>query len=141
MALLDRDLRDWILSRPALTDIVGEGKKARVHAVRLPQPAAYPAIVISLVSSRAVNSMGGHSDLRFRRFQIDLYSDDLDEVFALGQAFFEQFQGWAGMMGVTRVGHALMLSERDLDEEGLEGDKPLFRRSQDWEIAETAEGA
>jgi hypothetical protein len=130
--LLQRDLRDWLLSKIAITDLVGE----RVHALRIAQPAEYPAIVISLVSTRPVTSMDGYSNLRFRRLQIDCYSDDFDEMQQVGEAVFRTMEGAAGPMGLSQVGFCRMLSERDLDEDGIEVDTPVFRRSQDWEIAE-----
>ena len=130
--LLQRDLRDFLLSRVAITDLVGE----KVHAMRMPQPAAFPAIVTSLITTRPVVSHDGYSELRFRRVQLDLYSDDFDELLALGEAVFRTLEGFSGNMGLTQVGHCFLLSERDLDEDGLEGAKPLFRRSQDWEFAE-----
>lgn len=130
--LLQRDLRDYLLSRVAITDLVEE----RIYALRMPQPAAYPAIVISLVSTNATRSHDGYSEMRTRRVQVDCYSDDFDEMQALGEAVFRTLNGFAGHMGLTQVGHFFLLTERDLDEDGLEGEKPCFRRSQDYEVAE-----
>lgn len=139
MALLDGDLSDWLISRPEIADYIDE----RVYLLRAPQlpksETRYPCIVLSLVSSTAVTSNDGYSDMRFRRVQLDIYGPDLDDVAALGEVVFRALCGFEGFMGLTHVGNARMLTERDLDEEGLEVDEPLFRRSQDWEIAERAE--
>lgn len=129
MALVEQDLRLWLLDQGDIEDLV----KDQVHAVILPQPPKLPAIVISLVSSSAAMSTTRYSRLRVRRFQLDLYSNKVEEVFALGETVFRTLVGFAGMMGDTHVQLARLLSERDLHEP----DVKLFRRIQDWEIGET----
>lgn len=128
MALVTEDLAVWLREQSAVGDLVGD----RVHAVRLQQASKMPAIVISLVSSSALNSTTGYSRYRERRFQFDIYSDDLEEVYELGEAVFQALNGFAGAMGSSTVLHSFLLSERDLDEDEVN----LFRRTQDWEIAE-----
>jgi len=135
MPLLDGDLRGWLLQRAAIAEAVVD----RIHAVRLPQGGAMPAIVLTLVSSVAVTSNDGYSNLRFRRLQVDIYGQDFDAIAALAEEVFAALVGFEGVMGSTQVRHVRLLSERDLDEEGLEINSPVFRRTQDYEIAEGAD--
>ena len=105
------------------------------------QGSKLPYAVLALVSSQADMNTRGYSRRRVRRFQLDLYSDDLEVVLALGEAVFRALVGFEGHMGTTHVQHAFLLSERDLHEpevtaKGAQRDG-LFRRSQDWELAES----
>lgn len=127
------DLRRLILNDSAVAALVGGGpKEGRVHLVVLPQPAKYPAVVLTLVSGRPVTGLGGYHHLRFRRVQVDCWAGDADTAMALGEAVFDAIEGASGAIGRTEAGHVLMLSERDLHEP----EHDAFRRTMDFQIAE-----
>lgn len=130
MALLEGNLRTWLLEQSEISALVGN----RVYKVRLQQAKSLPAIVISLVTTNAKDTFAGYANLRIRRFQFDIYADEEhhDQVDEVGEAVFRALEGFVGWMGDTRVQRAHLLTENDIDEH----DVKQFRRSQDWEIFE-----
>lgn len=125
---LTGDLRRRILQAAHIEALVED----RVHLTILPEPAKYPAVVLTLVSTAPVSGLSGYHKMRFRRIQIDSYATDADECMALGEAVFDALEGVSGVLGSVTAGHVRLLSERDFFEPEVE----CFRRSQDWEIAE-----
>ena len=126
MALLDGDLRDWLLEQPAIAALV----VARLFLVRYHQNDPVPAIVLSQVTERRATHMRGYSRSSARRVQMDLYVSNPEELEAFQKAVADVLEGFTGWMGETRVHGAFLLSSRDLDEPDVD----IYRRSLDWEI-------
>jgi hypothetical protein len=121
---MEEAFRAILLASSGVTALVG----SRVSWGEQPQGAAFPAIVLTLISANNDATMGGPDRLFQSRVQVDGYALSYGAVKALQRAVLAALDGYSGgnMQGIFHAG------TRDGREGGTnEADRP-FRVSMDF---------
>lgn len=127
--LLDGGLRTFLLGDSAVKALVGD----RIHRLRLPEPAKYPAAVINLISTVPDHDFDGDAGLDRHRIQIDCYADTLDAAAGLGRTLRARLDSFTGMAGSSPVPCAHLLTVQELYDQEVK----KYRVLTDWHVWES----
>ena len=96
MTLMDvrPGLRAWLIADNAISTLVS----SRIYPVQLPQGITQTSIVYHRISEIEGYNYGGPIGLIATRFQIDAYSQSIDDAATLADAIKERIGGFAGAM-------------------------------------------
>lgn len=70
MADVIKSVRQYLLTKTAVTDLVGQ----RIYQGRLPQSGTTPAVTLSIVSENYEHALEGLAGLVFTRIQVECYA-------------------------------------------------------------------
>jgi len=139
--VIEDAIRSRLLDFDVITDLIGEGARARMYPVKLPQDPSptWPAITYQIISGRPEYDIQGAAGVAEMRLQIDIWSAErpsvraYDEVRKLGEYVRRALSGYAAAIDGT--GYALQYcaleNRRSLYDDGSQ----THRESQDWLIA------
>jgi hypothetical protein len=118
------------LTKEAITDLVGAGANARIYPQDVPEDAALPYLVISLISNRHGQLINISEGLVEASVQIDCWADDSVEADELYYAVRISYDGYIGLMGSVMVQACLFDNDGDIEDmfEGLAVSKRYGRR-------------
>lgn len=88
MADVIKSVRQYMLTKTAITDLVGQ----RIYQGRLPQSATMPAVVLSITSEDYKHVLGGLDGLVFTRIQVECYAASSESSRAVADAIL-----WSGI--------------------------------------------
>lgn len=100
---IEADMVTYILTRTAITDIIGTSTAARIYYQKMPQTATLPAIVYNRISSPRSRTHDGDSNLSKPRIQYSIWAETPDAVMALADAFEDEFKSFSGTAGSSIV--------------------------------------
>ena len=123
----------------AVTNIIGTGDNARIHAEHLPQKPVFDAIVLKFVSLVRVHASGADPGIVRARLQVDAWSEGYIGARDLGDAIRGDNAGsalnrWSGTKDTTVVDDVFLENELPLTETGVGSDDRLYRNSQDYMV-------
>ena len=88
MADVIKPLRQYFLSKTAITDLVGQ----RIYASRLPQNATIPAVVMRILTEQYEHNLAGLSGIVQTRVSIECYASSAETARAIATAII-----WSGV--------------------------------------------
>lgn len=98
--LLPEALRTYLISKAAVTAIVGAGDAARIYPDVLPQGATLPAIAYEVISQDSEEHLEGISGLAHSRVRVECYAATRMAADALAELVrLAPLQGYRGLMG------------------------------------------
>lgn len=106
-------LKAGIYSYLAASTPIAAVVSTRIWPRLIPQATTYPAISFMVVSAEHVHSMGGSSELAFKRVQVDCWADTESAADDLRELVRNRMDGYAGNMGSVEVQSCLITNERD----------------------------
>lgn len=114
-----------------LTAIVG----SRIYPAHLPQSAAYPALVYTLVSNTHRHNLTGASGGALARFQFDVFSVRLADCVEAVEQIRLALQGFRGTVAGVNICFGRLDNEQDLSEPPQDGsDQWTYRKTADYII-------
>lgn len=127
--MMEKALADYLLAQASITSLIGN----RIYWVELPQGAARPYLLLSVVSSQPGVAYQGATGLIMSRVQFDCWGLTFYSAKDVARALEELLNG-KRLVTVTRVFEGFLLdTERDGHEDVETPDK-LFRTSLDFII-------
>lgn len=121
-------ITNLLLTHGPLTDLVGK----RIHWVR--RPAAqrtFPYLNLRQISGFNGYVVGGRSDLRRVRIQVDIWAEKFGEVEPIREVLSSLLSGYSGVHKTKQL-TVLADGERDLGGDAPEGESPLFGMALDF---------
>ena len=103
----------------------------RIYPGTLPQNWTNPAISYQRISGVRVRNLSGPAGRATPRIQIDCWAESYSGAKALATAVRSAMDGYAGLMGSTRVGSVVLESDLDF----YEPDIAVYRVSMDFWIS------
>ena len=90
-------LRIYLLSDVVISALVGDD----IFSIPVPQNHKPPFITIQFIDDEVYNDLYGFNGVIIERWQIDVYSEDIDELHALKKAVFDKLhmkhgENWSG---------------------------------------------
>jgi len=119
---VEKDLKTYLLTRTAITDILG----SRIYYQKLLQDPTLPALTYSRISTVRNRSHSGDSSLTRARIQYSCWGATPDDVEDLADAIESEMKSFSGTAGSTTV-YASIVENRIslLDEESKYYHVPL----------------
>ena len=136
MASISSELKTYLKTKSAVTDLIGAGTAARIYPHTAKQGVALPYIVYEIFQGESYEHLGGISGLAENRIQIDCFAATSEGAYALAEAVrLAPVQMFRGTMGST----AVTVSSDDGYESGYEppekgGTQKLYFVSRDYFI-------
>ena len=96
-------MKTYILTRTAITDIIGTSTAARIYYQKLPKDPTLPAIVYNRITSPRRRTHDGDSNLSNPRIQYSIWAETDTSVMALADAFENEFKSFSGTAGSSTV--------------------------------------
>lgn len=129
---LESDLFTALQANSGLTALIGD----RLYRDRLPQGAAYPAVVYQRISTTHAHHMTAASGLAEARIQFDSWATDAASAEAVAEKIRLALQGFRGDLGSTSVRTChLENTESGYDPPADSSDVAAHRVSQDFMVA------
>lgn len=135
MPSLESELKTYLLTKSAITDLVGSGSSARIFEDRPRQNRDTPFVVITTFDGVSTEHIGGISGLARNRVQIDCHGATSAEAYTLAEAVrLAPLQMFRGTMGSTYVNSVTSeFGYRKFSYEKAKGsDTQVFVRSRDY---------
>lgn len=96
------DLAEYLLGETTITNYVSN----RIYADQLPVN-TYPCITFHIISRTHGQKLVGSDDTNETRIQIDIWSNDLEEVETIRINLQALLQSFKGVMGDTNIGNII----------------------------------
>jgi hypothetical protein len=130
-------LRTYILADATVSGLIG----TKMYAPGAPQDSAYPYTTLFKVSDLPWNNLNTFDEIVLERYQIDIYSKDIDVVTAIKKAIFDRlhFKNYISMSGY-KIYLIRQVDENYFPEPEDEGtEKVVHRISVDFQIKRSYE--
>lgn len=115
----------------AVTDIVGTGSSARIHAMHLPQKPTLEAVVFQRISTPiVVHAFGADPGLTEERWQVSAWGNTFLEAKTLAAAVKTALSRYSGTSDSTVFQDILHDGGADFDEDPINENTPRVFRSQ-----------
>ena len=108
---LEKDIRTYMLTRTAITDLVG---LTGIYFGKLPQAVTFPALVSNRISTTRTYSHSGDSNLTTPRIQYSCFSETSEGAKDLAEEIVNEMSGFKGTAGAATVYSTFVESELDL---------------------------
>ena len=109
---LEADIRTYMLTRTAITDLVS----TRIYFQKLPQNATFPLLVSNRISTKREYSHSGDSNLTTPRVQYSCYAETWTAAKDLAEQIVSEMSGFSGTAGSTTVYSTFVENELDLND-------------------------
>ena len=130
MSDISKDVRTYLLTVSAVTDIVG----SRIFPRMMPQGESLPAVVFSLIGSTSEPRLLGASGGVRALVQIDCYAETHIVCNNLAEKIRLSLHGYSGTAGSSTV-EAMLDAKREMFDAPTDAsDVPAYRVSLDFEI-------
>jgi hypothetical protein len=109
--ILEPDLLAWLLTKTAVTDLVGQ----RIYNVRLPQGGTFPALAIERISGPREYQLDGPAGLASPRIQFNCHGEEFSDAKMLAEAVrqtLDTLKHTELVIGGVIVGSAECVDER-----------------------------
>lgn len=104
MADIASELKTYLKSISAITDLVGTGTAARIYTHRAKQGVALPYIVFEVFEGTSLENLTEIDGMATNRIQVDAYAATSDGVYTLAEAIrLAPLQMYRGTMNSTFV--------------------------------------
>ena len=128
---MESTLAQHLLSRPAITDLVGQ----RIYSYYLPQGTSLPAIVYRIISCVPMHAIDGALNTLSARIQLDLLAYRARDISVLREQLRHELSGYTGTMAGAQVIRSNLVNEIGYVDEPTDGsDRWIYRRSVDYLI-------
>ena len=107
---VEKDIRTYMGTRTAITDIVG----SRIYAQKLPQAATFPSLVYNRVSTQRTYSHSGDSNMTSPRIQYSCFAETYEEAKDLAEQIVSEMSGFKGTAGSSTIYSTFVDNELDL---------------------------
>ncbi len=107
---VEKDIRTYMGTRTAITDIVG----SRIYAQKLPQEATFPSLVYNRVSTQRTYSHSGDSSLTTPRIQYSCFAETYEDAKDLAEQIVSEMSGFKGTAGTATIYSTFVESELDM---------------------------
>jgi hypothetical protein len=107
--MIRADLRTYLLAQSSITTLIGQ----RLYLSRIPLPGTYPCVSYRRVSGGHFHDLQGSRGYCEAAIEIEVWSDDSEEVESVGDAIRQKLQGFVGTMGSTTVKRVTLDDEQD----------------------------
>jgi len=124
---IEEGLYDYLSTDVGVSALVS----TRIYPGTLPQNWTNPAISYQRISGERVRNLTGPAGRARPRIQIDCWADSYSGAKALATAVRSAMDGYAGLMGTTRVSSIVLESDTDF----YETDIQVYRVSMDFWIS------
>ncbi len=108
--IIGSELRTYLLTQTSITDIVS----GRIHAIKLPKGAIFPAITYNVVSQVRTYSHSGDSSLTRPRIQYSCWAELIEDAKNLALALTDVLSGFKGTAGMADVQDSFVENEVDM---------------------------
>jgi len=128
---METSLAQYLITRPSVTDYIGQ----RIYSYYAPDHASYPYIIYRVVSSTHSHDISYALGVMRCRIQLDLVSDDLNQIEVLRELLRHEIDGYQGPMADT-----LCIKCKLVNEVGFvnppedNSDTHIYRRAVDYHI-------
>ena len=106
---VEKDIRTYMLTRSAITDLVS----TRIYASKLPQEATFPSIAYNRISTVRTYSQSGDSNLTKPRIQYSCFAETYEGARNLAEQIVSEMSGFKGTAGSSTIYASFV--ENDLD--------------------------
>jgi hypothetical protein len=97
------ELRTWMKTKTAITDIVGTSTAAKIYQHDAKQGVAPPYIVLHVFEGSSSETLSAIAGVAMNRVQVDCYGLTNSAAYALAEAVRVNLQMYRGTMGSTAV--------------------------------------
>lgn len=126
--MLNEAIKSILGNDATLQSLVGD----RIYPLLTPENGQYPSISYFHVDEPHENEIAtGRAGLATPRIQIDAWSNDFDEVWAVSQAIFNALDSFRGTVAGVEIVGALCIDRRDFYEQ----ESKTFHVATDFQIS------
>lgn len=107
---LESDIRTYMKTRTAITDIVG----SRIYFQKLPQEAEFPLLVSNRISTTRTYSHSGDSNMTTPRIQYSCFAETYAAAKDLAEQIVSEMSGFKGTAGSSTIYSSFVENELDM---------------------------
>ena len=117
MTNIAKELRTYLLSKTAITDLVGP----RIYYSHLPQRATIPALVLDVVTSTSERHLSDTEGVARTEVQIDCYGSTYTAAVTLGETVRKYLDTHSGALGAITADEVIVQSHTDAEDAPTDG--------------------